>query len=56
MWTKFIAWHNAHYVQISWFLIGMFIAFGINDLGKGDYLSAVIDFGLAVANFIFQDK
>jgi hypothetical protein len=56
MWNKLVAWNNQYYIQISWFLIGMFIAFGINDLGKGDYLSAVIDFGLAVANFIFQDK
>lgn len=56
MWNKLVAWHDAHYVQISWFLIGSFVAFGINDINQHDYLFATVDFSLAIANYIFQDK
>ena len=56
MLKKLLAWHDAHYVQISWFLIGLFVAFGVSDFGHGNYFGAMINFGLAIANFIFQDK
>jgi hypothetical protein len=56
MLKSLMAWHNQYYGQISWFLIGLFIAFGITDVGQHDYLSAVINFGLALTNYIFRNS
>ena len=50
------AW--GHYLKHEWWGLGLSLFFGtINAIcAVHQYLSAVIDFGLAVANFIFQDK
>lgn len=52
--NKLRQWHNDHENEITWFLIGSFIAFGFNDFGKGDFLWATVDFALAYVNYIFR--
>ena len=37
--------------EITWFLIGWLTLSGFQDLGNGNYLGAVISFGLAYLNY-----
>ena len=51
MWDKIRTWAYVNSVQITWFLIGFFTAFGIDDLGTGNLIGALINFGLAGLNY-----
>ncbi len=51
MWDNFRTWMAINSVQITWFSIGLFTAFGIDSLGTGNLISAVINFGLAGLNY-----
>ena len=37
--------------EITWFLIGVLVLAGFQDLSAGNYLGAVISFGLAYVNY-----
>lgn len=54
--NKLRQWHKDHENEITWFLIGTFIAFGFTDVAKGDWGWAIIDFGLAYINFAFRSS
>ena len=41
-------------VQVTWFLIGLFTAFGIDALGTGNLMGAVINFALAGVNYLLR--
>lgn len=41
-------------VQVTWFLIGLFTAFGIDALATGSISGAVINFALAGANYLLR--
>jgi hypothetical protein len=40
--------------QITWFLIGLFTAFGLTDLGNSNFIGAAINFGLAGVNYALR--
>jgi hypothetical protein len=48
---KFLKWYRENYVYISWFLVGWCCEAGIVSIERGDGISAMIDFGLAYANY-----
>ena len=54
MWDKIRMWAYFNKVEITWFLIGLFTAFGIDALGTGNLIGAVINFGLAGANYLLR--
>ena len=54
MYDKFRTWMYINSVQVTWFLIGLFTAFGIDALGTGNLISAVINFGLAGLNYALR--
>jgi hypothetical protein len=37
--------------QITWFLIGVLTLSGLQDLGVGNYLGALVSFGLVYINY-----
>lgn len=47
------SWYLRNYTEITWFLIGFLTLAGLQDLGHGDYLGAVISFGLVAINYAF---
>ena len=51
MWDKIRTWLYKNSIQITWFLIGFFTAFGLSDLGNGNLIGALINFGLAGLNY-----
>lgn len=54
--NKFRAWYLRNYEAITWFLIGWLVLSGIYSLGRGDYVTTVIAWGVAVINYIFVKK
>ena len=54
MYDKFRTWMIINSVQVTWFLIGLFTAFGIDALGTGNLIGAAVNFGLAGANYLLR--
>ena len=54
MYDKFRTWMVINSVQVTWFLIGLFTAFGINALGTDNLIGAAVNFGLAGANYLLR--
>jgi hypothetical protein len=53
MLDKFRSWYVRNYDAITWFLIGFLVMAGLNDLGHGDYVGALLSWVLAGANYFF---
>ena len=56
MLNKFRAWYLRNYEAITWFIIGWLALGGLVNFGRGDYLSAVVLWGIAVLNYSFVKK
>jgi hypothetical protein len=54
MWDNFRIWMVINSVQVTWFSIGLFTAFGIDSLATGNLISAAIYFGLAWVNYLLR--
>lgn len=50
---NFRMWYIRNQDAISWFLVGFLTMGGLTELGKENYLTALIDFGLAYTNYYF---
>jgi hypothetical protein len=49
-------WYFRNYTEITWFLIGFLVMAGLSDLSKGDYVGAVLSWGIAWVNYIFSRR
>ena len=49
--NRFRQWASRNSTEITWFLIGFLTLSGFQDLGVGDYVGALISFGLAWINY-----
>ena len=56
MLDNFRAWFLRNQVQITWFLIGWLCLGGFYDFGHGDYVGALVLWGIAFINYIFVKK
>lgn len=54
MWDKFRTWAFKNSIEITWFLIGLFTAFGLDSLAAGNIISALINFGFAGLNYALR--
>jgi hypothetical protein len=54
MWDKIVTWSMINKVEITWFLIGLFTAFGLDNLGAGNFISALVNFGFAGLNYALR--
>ena len=52
--NKFRRWWTTNDVEISWFIIGSLITFGITDLAQGFWTSAAFSFFFAWLNYAFR--
>ena len=44
-------WIRDHHNEITWFVIGWLCYAGLDALARGDYVWALVDFGLAYGNY-----
>lgn len=51
--NSFRAWYLRNYEAITWFLIGFLVNAGLINIGQGDYVGALLCWGIAVINYIF---
>ena len=49
--NSFRQWYLNNQKEITWFLIGFLTLSGLQDLGSGDYVGALVSFGLAWINY-----
>lgn len=49
--NKFRQWYSTNQTEITWFLIGVLVWAGLQDLSIGNYIGAAISFGLAYINY-----
>jgi hypothetical protein len=49
--NKFRQWYLINQTEITWFLIGFLTLSGFQDLNAGNYVGAVLSFGLAWINY-----
>lgn len=54
MLQNFRRWFIENNLEITWFLIGLLVSSGIDQLARGHYGSAAFSFGIAYLNFVFR--
>lgn len=54
--NKIKQWYLSNYTEITWFLIGFLTLAGFQDLAHGDYVNALISFGLVALNYALRNK
>lgn len=53
--TAFREWYIKHQDAITWFVIGVCVMAGLGSLAAGNYVNAVINFGIAALNYFIND-
>lgn len=53
---KFFRWCSYYHCEITWFLIGFLLYASIDALGRGNYVSAIINFALVAINYFLYRK
>jgi hypothetical protein len=56
MLSKFLAWFKDNEMQLTWGFIGFFAACFVQDIGKQDYVNALIDLVLVVINYVYRPR
>ena len=56
MLENFRQWYLRNQVAITWFLIGWLAFGGFIHFGHGEYISALVLWGIAVINYVFVVK
>ena len=51
MLERFRQWYLTNQKEITWFLIGFLVFAGLQDLSVGNYVGALVSFGLAYINY-----
>lgn len=51
--NKLRQWYLRNYEAITWFLIGILTLAGLQELARGEYLSALLSFVLVALNYAF---
>lgn len=49
-------WFYRYNTEITWAIIGALVAWGIDNLIDGHYVSALFDFGFAYLNYILNTR
>jgi hypothetical protein len=56
MLENFKDWWIRNNHEIAWFLIGYLVSDGLYQLGRGNNVGALIDFGFAFINYMFNKR
>ena len=53
---KIVQWFRYYNQEITWFVIGFLVASGLYAMAHGNYITALIDFGLAYINYALNRR
>lgn len=56
MFTKIRNWFLAHEMQVTWFIIGTFATWFLVDLGRQNYVGALVDAIIVIVNYIYRPR
>ena len=56
MWNKICNWYHTNEIQVTWFIIGNFLAWLVVDLGNQNYIGALLDLIIVVVNYIYRPQ
>jgi hypothetical protein len=56
MWYNIRRWFSDNEMQLTWFLIGLFVMCFFVDMGKQNYPGALIDAVIVVINYILRPR
>ena len=56
MWNKIRIWLYENDRQLTWFIIGLFAMCFIVDIGKQNYIGALMDAIIVVINYIYRPR
>lgn len=54
--NKFRQWYLKNSHEITWFLVGLLTATGLDSLARQDYWNAGLSFALAYVNYYFNKR
>lgn len=54
--NKFKQWYTTNSTEITWFIIGMCAVTGIVAISAGNYVSGIINLGIAYLNFVLNKQ
>ena len=54
--NKFRTWYLRNAKEITWFIIGMLTATGVERFGQGNYDAALVFWAIAFANYYLNRK
>lgn len=54
--NKFRQWYINNSNEITWFLIGLLVSSGIEQIIRSNYSGAAISFGIAYLNYILNKR
>ena len=54
--NRFRQWYLKNQTEITWFIIGILTATGIERFGQGDFDAAVVFWAIAFANYYLNRK
>lgn len=54
--NKFRQWYITNSKEITWFIIGMCTITGIASMAAGNYVSGIINLGIAYLNYVLNKR
>jgi hypothetical protein len=54
--NQFRQWYLRNATEITWFLIGFLTLSGFQDLSVGNYIGALVSFGIAWLNYALSSR
>jgi hypothetical protein len=52
--NRFEQWYTTNSTEITWFVIGMLVGTGIIALAIGNYVSGILNLGIAYINYMWS--
>ena len=56
MWENIRRWFKLNELPLTWFIIGVFAMCFVVDIGKQNYIGALLDAVIVVINYIYRPR
>jgi hypothetical protein len=56
MWNNIRRWFKDNEMQLTWFFIGTFLAWSVDDFSNQNYISALFDLIIVAVNYTYRPR